>query len=74
MVAVSRVLGHIADDHGVVGGAHVVAQGGFEIQFGAGLQTEGPIAGVNAGMVMLDDQVGAVLRKLEELGVAEVPS
>ena len=37
----------------------------------AGLQTEGPIAGVNAGMVMLDDQVGAVLRKLDELGIAD---
>ncbi len=37
----------------------------------AGLQTEGPIAGVNAGMVMLDDQVGAVLRRLNELGLAE---
>lgn len=37
----------------------------------AGLQTEGPVAGVNAGMVMLDDQVGAVLRKLDELGVAD---
>ncbi len=37
----------------------------------AGLQTEGPIAGVNAGIVMLDDQVGAVLRKLDKLGLAE---
>ncbi len=37
----------------------------------AGLQTDGPIAGVNAGIVMLDDQVGAVLRRLDELGLAE---
>ncbi len=37
----------------------------------AGLQTQGPIAGVNAGMVMLDDQVGAVLARLDELGLAE---
>ncbi len=34
----------------------------------AGLQTEGPIAGVNAGMVQLDDQIGAVMARLEEIG------
>lgn len=43
----------------------------FERLRTAGLQVEGPIAGVNVGMVMLDDQVGAVLRKLDEMGVAE---
>lgn len=37
----------------------------------AGLQTDGPVAGVNSGMVMLDDQVGAVLEKLDEMGVSE---
>ncbi len=37
----------------------------------AGLQTEGPVAGVNAGIVMIDDQVGAVLRRLDELGLAK---
>lgn len=35
-----------------------------------GLQTHGPIAGVNAGMIMLDDQVGAVIRRLDELNLA----
>lgn len=37
----------------------------------AGLQTKGPIAGINAGMVVIDDQIGAILRKLEELGIAQ---
>jgi arylsulfatase A-like enzyme len=43
----------------------------FERLRAAGLQTDGPIAGVNAGMIMLDDQVGAVLRKLDEMGEAD---
>lgn len=34
----------------------------------AGLQTEGPIAGINAGIVQIDDQVGAIVAKLEALG------
>jgi arylsulfatase A-like enzyme len=37
----------------------------------SGLQTEGPIAGVNAGMIMIDDQVGAVLGKLDQMGALE---
>lgn len=37
----------------------------------AGLQTEGGLAGVNAGIIMLDDQVGAVLRKLQDMGELE---
>jgi arylsulfatase A-like enzyme len=37
----------------------------------AGLQTAGPIAGVNAGQVMLDDSVVAVLEKLDALGLTE---
>ncbi|MFW5845724.1 MAG: sulfatase [Planctomycetota bacterium] len=34
----------------------------------AGIQTSGPIASVNAGMIMIDDQIGAILRKLDEIG------
>jgi len=43
----------------------------FERLRAAGLQTTGPIAGINAGMVQLDDQVGAIRAKLEELGQLE---
>jgi len=35
---------------------------------GAGLQTEGSVAGVNAGIVQIDDQVGALRAKLEAMG------
>ncbi|NRA38994.1 MAG: sulfatase-like hydrolase/transferase [Planctomycetes bacterium] len=34
----------------------------------AGLQCKGPIAGVNAGQIMIDDQIGELIKKLEELG------
>ena len=34
----------------------------------AGLQTEGPIAGVNAGQIMIDDQIGELIHKLEAIG------
>lgn len=37
----------------------------------AGLQTGGPIAGVNAGAIMVDDQVGALVRRLADLGVLD---
>ncbi len=37
----------------------------------AGLQTEGPIAGINTGMVMIDDQIGALLGKLEAMGAVQ---
>lgn len=37
----------------------------------AGLQTKGPIAGINAGMIMLDDQIGALMEKLDQLGIRE---
>ncbi len=43
----------------------------FERMRAAGLQTEGPIAGVNAGIIMLDDQIGAVLKKIDEMGIAD---
>ena len=34
----------------------------------AGLQTDGPIAGINAGVVQIDDQIGALRRQLEAMG------
>lgn len=37
----------------------------------AGIQTSGPIAGINAGVIQVDDQVGAVRAKLESLGLLE---
>ncbi len=37
----------------------------------AGLQTDGPIAGVNAGQIQIDDQIGILLKKLEEMGELE---
>ncbi len=37
----------------------------------AGLQTSGPIAGVNAGMIMIDDQIGEIMNKLDEHGLRE---
>jgi len=38
---------------------------------GAGLDTKGPLASNNAGMIVLDDQVRIVRQKLEQLGMAE---
>jgi arylsulfatase A-like enzyme len=52
-------------------GSHPPDETVFERMREAGIQTDGPIAGVNAGMIMLDDQVGAVLEKLDEMGVAD---
>jgi arylsulfatase A-like enzyme len=37
----------------------------------AGLNTSGPIASINAGAIMLDDQLGAVQAKLQELEIAD---
>ena len=37
----------------------------------AGMAPRGSIYGINYGMVQLDDQVGTVLRRLEEMGVAD---
>lgn len=37
----------------------------------AGLQTRGATAGINAGMVQIDDQIGAIRRKLDTLGLLE---
>ena len=37
----------------------------------AGLQTSGPIAGVNAGVVQIDDQVGIIREKLRAIGELE---
>jgi len=34
----------------------------------ANLPTEGPFAGVNAGQMMIDDQLGAIIARLAELG------
>lgn len=34
----------------------------------AGLQTEGPVAAINAGIMQVDDQVGALRAKLEAMG------
>jgi choline-sulfatase len=34
-----------------------------------GLGVTGAIAGINVGMMMMDDQIAAILRKLEELGL-----
>lgn len=34
----------------------------------AGLRTDGPIAGVNAGQIQIDDQIGILLKKLEAMG------
>jgi len=43
----------------------------FERLEAAGLQTKGPIAGINAGIVQVDDQIGALRAKLEEIGELE---
>ena len=43
----------------------------FERMRAAGLQIDGPLAGINAGMIMLDDQIGAVLRRLEARGMLD---
>jgi arylsulfatase A-like enzyme len=37
----------------------------------AGLNTSGPLASINAGTIMLDDQLGALLKKLQEQEVAD---
>lgn len=37
----------------------------------AGLPTEGPLAGVNAGQMMIDDQIAALVAKLREMGELE---
>lgn len=37
----------------------------------AGIKTDGPIGAINAGAVQIDDQIGAVRRKLEEIGELE---
>lgn len=36
----------------------------------AGIETEGPIASVNAGTLIIDDQIGAILDQLDKLGIA----
>lgn len=33
----------------------------------AGIETEGPIAGINAGIIQIDDQIGAIIRQLEAM-------
>lgn len=43
----------------------------FERLAAAGLNTSGHIASINAGTIALDDQLGAVIKRLEELGIAE---
>ncbi len=43
----------------------------FERMRAAGLQTEGGLAGVNSGVIMIDDQIGALLEKLERIGELE---
>lgn len=40
----------------------------FERLRAAGLQTSGPIAGINAGMIQIDDQIGALISALEARG------
>jgi arylsulfatase A-like enzyme len=37
----------------------------------AGLQTEGPVAGINAGVMQIDDQIAALREKLEAMGELE---
>ncbi len=37
----------------------------------AGLNTSGPIGSINAGTIVLDDQLGAIRKKLEQEGVAD---
>ncbi|MGF1447778.1 MAG: sulfatase [Opitutales bacterium] len=34
----------------------------------AGIETDGPIGGINAGIVQIDDQIGVLLERLEALG------
>ena len=40
----------------------------FERLRAAGLQTEGPVAAINAGIIQIDDQVGALRDQLEAMG------
>ncbi|MGD2176090.1 MAG: sulfatase-like hydrolase/transferase, partial [Candidatus Brocadiaceae bacterium] len=37
----------------------------------AGLNTTGPLASINAGTIVLDDQLGALRRRLAQLGIAD---
>lgn len=37
----------------------------------AGLPITGPLASINAGTIVLDDQLGAIRKKLDELGIAD---